>query len=286
MAAGARALAVRGDDDQHDDPGRPRHRRRGGRRRRHHRHREHRAAAAPAPRGGQHASRSRPDHPRRLARGAQPDRLRDADRSSWPCCRSSSWRACPARSSSRWRSSYALAVLASMVVALTVTPALSLILLREAPLERRDAPLVRWLQARLQRACSRAIVDRPRPAYARSGRDRAGRPRGAAAARAVAAARLQGARLPDALGDQARHVASGDERGSRPGPAGSCAPFPGSATSAPTSGRRCSPTRSSASTSARTGSASTRRSTTTRPWPRSRRWSTATRASSATCRPT
>src|SRR5436190_5407664 len=41
---------------------------------------------------------------------------------------------------------YALAVLASMVIALTVTPALALILLRNAPLKRREAPLVTWLK--------------------------------------------------------------------------------------------------------------------------------------------
>jgi len=41
---------------------------------------------------------------------------------------------------------YALAVLASMAVALTVTPALSLMLLHRAPLERRQSPLVGWLQ--------------------------------------------------------------------------------------------------------------------------------------------
>jgi CzcA family heavy metal efflux pump len=41
---------------------------------------------------------------------------------------------------------YALALLASMVVALTITPALSLILLSKAPLERRESPLVLWLQ--------------------------------------------------------------------------------------------------------------------------------------------
>ena len=40
---------------------------------------------------------------------------------------------------------YALAVLASMAVALTVTPALSLMLLHRAPLERRQSPLVGWL---------------------------------------------------------------------------------------------------------------------------------------------
>ena len=41
---------------------------------------------------------------------------------------------------------YGLAVLASMLVALTVTPALSLILLRKAPIERRESPIVRLLQ--------------------------------------------------------------------------------------------------------------------------------------------
>ena len=39
--------------------------------------------------------------------------------------------------------SYALAVLASMVVALTVTPALALLLLRNARVEHRESPMVR-----------------------------------------------------------------------------------------------------------------------------------------------
>ncbi|MBI1878886.1 MAG: efflux RND transporter permease subunit, partial [Chloroflexi bacterium] len=43
--------------------------------------------------------------------------------------------------------SYGLAVLASMLVALTITPALSLTLLANAPLERRESPLVRGLQS-------------------------------------------------------------------------------------------------------------------------------------------
>jgi Cu/Ag efflux pump CusA len=47
--------------------------------------------------------------------------------------------------------SYGLAVLASMLVALTVTPALGLILLGKAPIERRESPLVRWLQPLYQR---------------------------------------------------------------------------------------------------------------------------------------
>jgi CzcA family heavy metal efflux pump len=61
--------------------------------------------------------------------------------------------------------SYTLAILASMVVALTVTPALTLILLRKAPLERRGSPLVRILQRRYTAGLSR-ILNRPRRAYA------------------------------------------------------------------------------------------------------------------------
>jgi Cu/Ag efflux pump CusA len=44
--------------------------------------------------------------------------------------------------------SYGLAVVASMVVALTVTPALCLVLLSHAPVEHRASPFVTWLQAR------------------------------------------------------------------------------------------------------------------------------------------
>lgn len=60
--------------------------------------------------------------------------------------------------------SYALAVLASMVVALTVTPAMSYILLRNAPLEKRESPLVRWLHGIYATQLKR-IVSSPRPAY-------------------------------------------------------------------------------------------------------------------------
>ena len=60
--------------------------------------------------------------------------------------------------------SYALAVGASMVVALTVTPALSLILLSNAPLERRESPLVRWLQRGYDVVLA-GIVRRPRTAF-------------------------------------------------------------------------------------------------------------------------
>jgi CzcA family heavy metal efflux pump len=60
--------------------------------------------------------------------------------------------------------SYGLAVLTSMVVALTVTPALSLILLRRANLERPDAPLVRWLKAMYGSLLARSL-GRPLAAY-------------------------------------------------------------------------------------------------------------------------
>ena len=56
--------------------------------------------------------------------------------------------------------SYALAVLASMVIALTVTPALALILLRGAPLDRPDAALVRWLKRGYEGALA-GVIARP-----------------------------------------------------------------------------------------------------------------------------
>jgi CzcA family heavy metal efflux pump len=64
--------------------------------------------------------------------------------------------------------SYTVALLASMVVALTVTPALTLIMLRNVPVERRGSPLVRWLQRGYGRVLAR-VVDRPRRAYATFG---------------------------------------------------------------------------------------------------------------------
>ena len=60
--------------------------------------------------------------------------------------------------------SYALAILVSMLVALTVTPALSLLLLSKTG-ERRDAPLVRVLK-RAYRAVLAPVIRRPWPAIA------------------------------------------------------------------------------------------------------------------------
>jgi len=59
--------------------------------------------------------------------------------------------------------SYALAILASMVVALTVTPALSLILLSKTG-KRGDAPLVRGMK-RVYGAVLSRVIRRPWPAY-------------------------------------------------------------------------------------------------------------------------
>ena len=60
--------------------------------------------------------------------------------------------------------SYTLAIGASMAIALTVTPALCLILLRRARVERRESPIVRWLQ-RGYGAALRRIIKRPRRVY-------------------------------------------------------------------------------------------------------------------------
>src|SRR3990172_643150 len=60
--------------------------------------------------------------------------------------------------------SYALALLVSMMVALTVTPAMSLVLLRNAPLEGRESPIVRWLQLGYSKILA-PVIRTPWPAY-------------------------------------------------------------------------------------------------------------------------
>ena len=64
--------------------------------------------------------------------------------------------------------SYALAIVASMLVALIVTPALCLLLLTHAPLEHRESPVAKWLQRGYDRMLSGAI-SAPRRAYAGAG---------------------------------------------------------------------------------------------------------------------
>lgn len=60
--------------------------------------------------------------------------------------------------------SYAYAILASMVVALTVTPAMSFILLRNVPLEKRESPLIRFLH-RIYNSILTHVVNIPRSSY-------------------------------------------------------------------------------------------------------------------------
>ena len=60
--------------------------------------------------------------------------------------------------------SYALALLVSMIVALTVTPAMALIMLRKAPLDGKESPIVRWLQNGYERILA-PIIRSPRLAY-------------------------------------------------------------------------------------------------------------------------
>jgi len=65
--------------------------------------------------------------------------------------------------------SYALALLASMVVALTVTPALSLLFFRkESSLQHRESPLIPPLKRAYQRVLHRIVIQ-PRTAYAGAG---------------------------------------------------------------------------------------------------------------------
>ncbi len=61
--------------------------------------------------------------------------------------------------------SYLLAVLASMVVALVVTPGLALLLLGGAPVRRRESPLARWLERGHTAALTRLVL-RPRVGFA------------------------------------------------------------------------------------------------------------------------
>jgi CzcA family heavy metal efflux pump len=63
---------------------------------------------------------------------------------------------------------YGLAVLSSLAVALTVTPALAFILLRNAPVERHESPISRRLQEAYQAFLAR-VVRTARPAFATVG---------------------------------------------------------------------------------------------------------------------
>ena len=221
-----------------------------GRRRRDHRRREHRAAAARAPARGQHRSR-RPaiilDASLEVRSAIVYATLIDVIARR---CRSSSCRALPGAFFRPLASSYALAVLASMVVALTVTPALCLLLLRDAPL---DAHGVAAGPAGCRRGYGRVLV----------ARSSAGR---AAAVRRSSAVAHRGGALRRAVPRRSRCFPTFKERdflmhwitkpgtslpeemrGSPARSARSCGRSRASATSARTSARPSWPTRSSAS---------------------------------------
>ena len=153
-------------------------------------------------------------------------------------------------------------------------------------LERRSP---RWSgrSSAATRPCWPGSVRSPKPAYAMVGVIVALGAAVAAAARPVAAPVVQGTRLPDALA-----AASPGPRGTRrwsgsPSDVSTeLRAIPGVRNFGAHIGQALLADEASASTSPRTGSASTPTSTTTPPSPRSRRWSTATRACNATCRPT
>jgi len=56
---------------------------------------------------------------------------------------------------------YIIAILASLIVALIITPALSLLLLPRAAAEHREAPLVTWLKTRYRRLLPRFVDEKP-----------------------------------------------------------------------------------------------------------------------------
>ena len=94
---------------------------------------------------------------RGCGRDAQPDGLRDARHPAGGCCPCSSSSGVSGSFFEPVARSYALAVLASMLVTLTVTPALCMMLLSNAPPQRRESPLTRWAGPRYG---ARSVADR------------------------------------------------------------------------------------------------------------------------------
>ena len=105
-------------------------------------------------------------HPRGIARGAARDRLRHADRSValLPVFFMGGLSGAFFQPLAM---SYSLSLLASMVVALTVTPALACILLSQAPLER-ESPFVLLAADAVHAGCWARRQPKPRPAYVAS----------------------------------------------------------------------------------------------------------------------
>ncbi len=180
--------------------------------------------------------------------------------------------------------SYALALLASMIVALTVTPAMAYSPAQRPARAPRVADRAAGCSA-LSTRCWRRSSARRAPAYATVGVS-CWPASWFGPAWAVAAADVQGAGLPDALADQARHLLAGDGPHHHSGQQGAAGhsrrpqlrrphrPGPHHGRSGRHVFRR------------ELGQRRSRPSTTTRRWPRFRRPSTAILACTATCRRT
>ena len=105
---------------------------------------------------------------------------------------------------------YALAVLISMLVALITTPALSMIFLKNASLNRRESPVAKWMQTSYMRLL-RPVVRKPVAAYVTVAAIVLDGDGGRTPRRSGAAPRVQRTRLPDALGDRARRLRRGGD---------------------------------------------------------------------------
>ena len=116
--------------------------------------------------------------------------------------------------------SYGLAVLLSMVVALTVTPALCLLLLSRGPLRQRESPLLRVLKRGI-RLAARANHPQAQPGGRYGGGPLGSRGGDLPDSRKPTASQFQGAGLPDALAHGAVLVRSGGDAHDRPGLYGS-----------------------------------------------------------------
>ena len=108
--------------------------------------------------------------------------------------------------------SYGLAVLVSMVVALTVTPALCLLLLSRGKLASKESPVMRVLK-RAYAAVLLPLIRRPMPAIAMTAGALLGRARGSAHIGQPVASEFQGTGLPDALAHGAQHVGQRGDAG-------------------------------------------------------------------------
>ena len=159
LIAATLVLVWLGRDDQHDGPGRPGDRDGRGRRRRDHRRREHRPAASAEP--ARLPGRCRPF--RVVLSASLEVRSAVVYASLIVILVFMPVFFLEGLSGSFFRPlalAYVLAIVASLLVALTVTPALSLMLLTGATERRHESPLVRGLKA-IYRAILPAIARRP-----------------------------------------------------------------------------------------------------------------------------